>query len=200
MTAKAGMRRFVLVWGATAAAMLLSAATIQPVYAASKGESAAKTTQQQATPTLKEVEARAAKIRVHLKEAERSAMQKHPELGKRRQDLQKLVVDTMKKQGYDPEPHVKHLRALRDQIQGGTVKPDKRKVLIQEFQKEAAGLRAAQEKAFKVKKVRDASIALRRDVLSALKEADPHFVDYLKEYRRLQQEALRLRRGQGGRS
>jgi len=200
MTAKAGIRRLTLAWGATATALLLAAMTLQPTYAASPGGAAAKATQHEAAPTLKQVEARAAKLRDHLQKAERTAMQKHPELHKKRQDFQKLVVETMKKQGYDPEPHVKHLKALRDQIQGGTVKSGKRKELIQEFQKEAAGLRAAQEKAFKVKKVRDASTALRREVLSALKEADPHFVDYLKEYRHLQQEALQLRRGQGGKS
>lgn len=96
----------------------------------------------------------------------------HPDLVKQRDAFEKQVEQRMAKNGYDPEPHIKEMQGIAEQLKSEDLDQDKKQDLVKDFQQKRQALTSAQEEALSAPKVKKAGEKLQKDTLEAMKAQD----------------------------
>jgi len=143
-------------------------------------------------------------LQQQLGKIQKQTMDKHPDLQQRQEDFRDLMFSKMEEKGHSPKQEIGHLKTLQTKLQDKDIKADKRKDLIQDYRKTNMSLQQAQQEALQDKEVKQARQSLSNDVLSAMRDEDPHtdkLLQQVKETRQsliqMQQRAAAQSRGNG---
>ncbi len=133
-----------------------------------------------------------------LTEIEEAAVEANPELQRKREELQDLLMETMAEQGAEPRARIDRLEELQPRLSGAGADGEEREALMREFRQEQEALMQAQNEALNVPEVREAQQELQEQTFAAMKEIDPETEELVERLREAQQRAQQLQGGAGG--
>ena len=121
-----------------------------------------------------------------LQTVQRKAVKNNSDLQKQRQDLQNLLVKTMKKQGFDPTASMNRMSDLRHKLQAKNVPNKKKRELVSKYRAEQSAFMKARKKALNDGAVSKAREAYKNKLLLAMNKVEPKTKDMLKQLEHLE--------------
>lgn len=158
----------------TVVAALISTA---PLHAQQQG---AATPQAEVSPAQKEQQQAFQQARdeyvatqQRLEQIQRDTLQARPELQKKEQAFNDLLIKEMKNKGHSPKQDQAEIERLQEQLQDSKVPDAEREALLNKFQEKIMAYRKAQGEVMQNQEIQKAQNALLDAIVTAMKEHDP---------------------------
>ncbi|CAB1277320.1 hypothetical protein [Candidatus Nitrosacidococcus tergens] len=112
-------------------------------------------------------------VEMQLDKIRENAITINPQLKKEMDQYQALVLETMAKQGHDPQPILARIRAIQDALQDPELEEEKRIDLTREYEKKNIELQKISQEAMKDEQVRKDADNLSTETITAMRKQDP---------------------------
>ena len=150
---------------------------------------------------FRDAQSRMRELQQKLETVQQKAVNGDSDLQKQRQDLQNLLVETMKKQGFDPMESMNRMKQLRQKMEGKDLSAQDKRVVATKYQAEQRQFMEARKKALSDEKVDKARESYKDNLLAAMKKVEPKTDDMLKELAQVEAKLRAMyRQHQGGNS
>jgi molecular chaperone DnaK (HSP70) len=133
---------------------------------------------QDLTALLMEVD----QIERRLAEIQRQAIVQNPELRDQARELQGLLVETMRAEGYSPEERLSRIQELQIELNRPGLSQAEREAMISEAETEQQQLSEAEQAALEHAEVQQAAADFENRLLTAMKEQDPNTEGLIEQY------------------
>lgn len=134
--------------------------------------------QQDLTALLMEVD----QIERRLAEIQRQAIVQNPELRTQARELQGLLVETMRAEGYSPEQRLSRIQELQRELARPGLTDAEREALIAEAETEQQELSEAEQAALEHDEVQSAAQRFEDNLLAAMRAQDPNTERLIEQY------------------
>lgn len=135
---------------------------------------------------------KAQQVQSELIEIQRLALEENPDLQKKGEELEGLIIERMKEHGSDPEQDLERLQQLQQQAQSPDVDETERQQMAQEFQQIQTELIRARQEAIQDDEVQQEQQQFQTAMLEAMQETNPRTEELLAEMREIQLDQERM--------
>ncbi|WP_018139180.1 MULTISPECIES: hypothetical protein [unclassified Thioalkalivibrio] len=125
-----------------------------------------------------------------LAETQQQAIENNPDLERKGEELENLVLDKMEEAGYQPRQDLETLEGAEERLRDPDLSAEERQQVIQseEVQQAQMNLQEAQQAVAQDEEVISAQESLREDLMAAMREENPDIDDIIARLETLQQE------------
>lgn len=133
-----------------------------------------------------------------LAQTQQQAIENNPELERKGEELEELVLDKMEAAGFEPRSDLDTLESAEEGLRDPDLSAEERQQLIQseDVQQAQQNLQQAQQAVAEDQEIIDAQEALREDLMSAMRAENADIDDVIERMETLQQEMMQ--QGGGG--
>lgn len=125
-----------------------------------------------------------------LAETQQQAIENNPELERKGEELEDLVLTKMEEAGYQPRQDLETLEGAEERLRDPDLSAEERQQVIQseDVQQAQMNLQEAQQAVAQDEEIISAQEALREDLMAAMREENPEIDDIIARLESLQQE------------
>ena len=179
------------------AGLFLTLAMFQPANAAPPSAAAGKSASPPSDAKMQayqEARVHLQKLGQRLGKIEEAAVKADPKLQKQQEKFRKLLMETMKADGYDAQTAMNDLREMQKKLADKSLKKDQRKALIGQFRKKGMEMQRAQRKALQNPEVQKSRAQLAKDTVAAMTKQDPETPKLIDDVKKTRQHLMDMPR------
>ncbi|WP_018870545.1 hypothetical protein [Thioalkalivibrio sp. ALgr3] len=135
-----------------------------------------------------------------LAQTQQQAIENNPELERKGEELEELVLDKMEAAGFEPRSDLDTLESAEEGLRDPDLSAEERQQLIQseDVQQAQRNLQEAQQAVAEDPEILDAQESLREDLMSAMRAENADIDDVIERMEALQQEMMQQQQPGGG--
>lgn len=177
-------------------AVFIALVVVAPLHAQQQGAPAA---QGEVSPAQKEQQLAFQQARdeyvaaqQRLEQIQQETIQASPELQKKEEAFNDLLVKEMKSKGHSPKQEQAEIEKLQKQLQDTKLPETEREALMNQFQEKIMAYRKAQVEAMKNQDIQKAQNELLDEIVTAMKEHDPQTEPLIEQMTQKRQQLMQM--------
>jgi chromosome segregation ATPase len=127
-----------------------------------------------------------------LEQIQQDTLEASPELQKKEEAFNDLLVKEMKSKGHSPKQEQAEIEKLQKQLQDTKLPETEREVLMNQFQEKIMAYRKAQVEAMKNQEIQKAQNELLDEIVTAMKEHDPQTEPLIEQMTQKRQQLMKI--------